>query len=134
MSASFFIYPFLCHGSYRIENTACENGKKVKFSSGCAASRRKTGKRSRTVRRAGVETRTSPSANHGVSFVHDEAPRCRTQGRTAHFVKDGSLSSLKARKRRDVSCGSLIGKLGHAMRRKKLSAVELVQIYLDRVS
>lgn len=90
--------------------------------------------RTTVVRRAGVEKRTSRSANHGVSFGHDEASRCRTQGKTAHFVKAGSLSSLKARKRRDVSCGSLIGKLGHAMRRKKLSAVELVQIYLDRVS
>ena len=88
-----------------------------------------------TVLLAGDDEKSTPrSLKYGISFVHDEAPCCRIQGMTAHFVKYGSLSSLKARKRRDISCDSFIGKLGHAMRRKRLSAVELVNIYLDRVS
>ena len=86
--------------------------------------------RKATVPFAGDDEKKTPrSLKYGISFVHDEAPCCRIQGMTAHFVKYGSLSSLKARKRRDISCDSFIGKLGHAMRRKRLSAVELVNIY-----
>lgn len=101
----------------------------------CCLLREEKTTRLATVLLAGDDEKSTPrSLKYGVSFVHDEAPCCRIQGTTAHFVKYGSLSSLKARKRRDISCDSFIGKLGHAMRRKRLSAVELVNIYLDRVS